>query len=386
MENLLVAAFLVLVTWGTINLLVRNPRISQLGVRSHILYITYKTQRLNTLIKRGAEANRLLFQVIGNLAVAFGSGLTVFTVYFLTANLIRFYNKPSIAVPVTPILPGVNISLRQAPYLLVAVVIAIVLHETAHGTIAWSEGVPIKNIGLFLAVLIPGAFVEPDDEKFNKARDLTKLRILSSGSFANLATAITCIVILSNFFLVLSPLYETASLGVLIVRVIEGDPAEKTGLTAGDVIYEVDGKRTGTVDQFSTTMSDVSPGETVEMDTSIGRIVIKTAVREGRAIIGVILSDYHRPKTNLLDNRLGRQIPYHFLLSVFWIYAVGLNTAMFNMLPVYPFDGDRFLEVVVTRMAGKNALEIRKFCNVAFLALLAANVMFSFTRFGLATI
>ena len=386
MENLLIAAFLVLITWGMMNLLIRNPRVSKLGIESHILYITYKTQRANALLRRIAERNRFGFQIVGNLGVAFGSGLTVFATYFLTINLIRFYSKSSVAVPIAPILPGINIELKQMPYLLIAIIIAVILHETAHGVISWSEGIPIKNIGLFLAVLIPGAFVEPDDEKFAKAKDLTKLRILSSGSLANLVTAITCIVILTNFFLVLSPLYETTPSGVLIVEVTEGHPAEESGLTVGDVIYEVNGKRTKTVGQFATVMSNVHPGETVEMATSIGRIAIETANREGRSIIGVILSNYHHPRTSLLENRIGRQIPYHFLFLVFWTYTVGLSTAMFNMLPIYPFDGDRFLEVIATRIAKENAPRIRKFCNAIFLGLLGANVMFSITRFGLAAI
>ena len=386
MDNLLTAVLLVLVAWGVINLLIRNPRISQLGIKSHFLYITYKTQRLNTLIRRWGEGNRFTLQVIGNLGVAFSSGLTIFTIYFLATNLIRFYNKPAIAVPVTPVLPGININLRQTPYLLVAIVVAIVLHESAHGMIAWSEGIPIKNIGLFLAVLLPGAFVEPDEEKLAEARDISKLRVLSSGSLANLTTAIVCIVILSNFLLVLSPLYETASSGVLIVGVVEGGPADRSGLTLGDVIYEINGRRTRDMDEFSNVMSRVLPGETIEIAASTGRKVVETVGREERAIIGVVLSDYYRPKTSLLENRIGRQIPYHLLLTIFWTYTVGLSTAMFNMLPVYPFDGDRVLEVIIQRVAGKNVLEIRGFLNAVFLGLLAANMIFSFRMFGLATI
>jgi len=386
LDNLLVVALLVLVIWGVMNLLIQNSGLSQLGLRSHYLYVTYRTRRLNTLIRKIAEKNSFLFRVIGNLSIAFGIGLMIFTTYFLTTNLIRFYNRSAIAVPVTPVLPGINIDLRQAPYLLIAAIIAIFLHETAHGISAWSEKIPVKNIGLFLAVFIPGAFVEPDEEKFADSGDLTKLRVLSSGPLANLATAIICIIVLSNFLLVLSPLYETAPSGVLIVGVAGGGPAEKIGLAVGDIIYEVNGKRTKTLEQFSTVMSKVSPGEKVEMNTSIGRVAIKTTKRGERAIIGVILSNYYCPKTWFLKNRLGRQIPYHFLVSLFWIYSVGLSTAMFNMLPIYPFDGDRFLKVIVDRVAGESASEIRGICNAVFLGLIVANVAFSFTRFGLATI
>lgn len=386
MDNLSTVAFLVLIIWAIVNLLIRESRVSQFGLKSHFLYITYRTTRLNSLIKEVAIRNRFLFRVIGNLGLASGVGLATFTVYFLTTNLIRFYNRPAIAVPVTPVLPGINVSLRHVPYLFLAMVITLILHEVAHGIIAWSEGIPIKNIGLFLAVFIPGAFVEPDEEKFDDAEDTAKLRVLASGSLANLATAIICMIALSNFLLFLSPLYETVPSGALIIEVLEGGPAEKVGLRVGDIVYEVNGERTGTLNQFSTVMSRVSSGDTVEMVTTIGRITVKTMEKEGRAIIGVILSNYYCPKVEFLKNRLGRQIPYHSLIFTFWSYTVGLSTAMFNMLPVFPFDGDRFLEVIVKRVFRKNAMQIRIVYNVAFFGLIVANIMLSFTRFGLTTI
>lgn len=386
MDNLWTYTSLVLVAWGTVNLLARNPRIAQLGIETHLLYITYRTQRLNKLIREIAERKQFLLRVIGNLGVTLGVGLTLFTGYFLTANLIRLYNKSTIAVLLTPVLPGITISLRETPYLLISVAITLLLHEISHAIFAWSEGIPIKNAGLFLAVLIPGAFVEIDDEKFSDARDLSKLRVLSSGPIANLATAIVCIILLSNFLLVLSPLYKTDPSGILIVDITGGGPAEKSGLTIGDVIYEVNGRKTETLAQFSMEMSKISPGDTVEMMTSIGRVRVKTVTGGARAIIGVVLSEYYSPKMGFLENRFGRQIPYHLLTVVFWTYSIGLSTAMFNMLPIYPFDGDQFLKVIAERIAGKRAAGIRRVCSAVFLGLMLANVMFSFIRIGLVTI
>ncbi len=360
--------------------------MNQLGIRSHFLYITFRTKRMNALIRETARRNRFLFRLIGNLGVAFGIGLGTYTIYFLSINLVRFFNRPTVAVPVVPVLPGINVGLRQIPYLLAAIIVALFLHEIAHGIVAWSEGIPIKNMGLFVAVLIPGAFVEPDEQKFAEAADMSKLRVLSSGSLANFATAIICIIVLSNFLMVVSPLFDTNPSGTLIIETIEGGPAEKAGLNVGDIIYEVNGRRTWTLDQFSAVMSEVLPGETIEMVTSIGHLEIKTARSEKRAIIGAFMSNYYHPRNEFLRNRLGRQIPHHLFVSVFWSYAVGLSTAMFNMLPVYPFDGDRFLKVIVEKLAREQASEIRRLYNIAFLGLIAANMMLSFTRFGLAAI
>ena len=43
----------------------------------------------------------------------------------------------------------------------------IIIHEFSHGILARVENVKINSIGLLLFAIIPGAFVEPDEEKLN---------------------------------------------------------------------------------------------------------------------------------------------------------------------------------------------------------------------------
>ena len=53
-------------------------------------------------------------------------------------------------------------------------------------------------------VLFTDSFVEPNDEKLNKVKLLSKLRVYAAGSIANLTTEpITCLIVLgiSNFIL-----------------------------------------------------------------------------------------------------------------------------------------------------------------------------------------
>jgi len=53
------------------------------------------------------------------------------------------------------------------------------------------------------------------------------------------------------------------------------------------------------------------------------------------------------------------------------------------MIPLYPFDGERFLYYPLERLMGKQKLKLRKILNVLFLGLLAGNMILSFVRFGL---
>lgn len=52
--------------------------------------------------------------------------------------------------------------------------------------------------------------------------------------------------------------------GVLVSEVIEGQPAEKAGIKAGDVIIEVGGKAARDVEQFRRMVAEYAPGSTVE--------------------------------------------------------------------------------------------------------------------------
>jgi len=77
---------------------------------------------------------------------------------------------------VTPIIPGVTLPWDQLPYLAVAVVVAVVLHELMHGYAALRYGIPVKSVGVFsLLYVLSGAFVEPDEESFKKAKTEAKV-------------------------------------------------------------------------------------------------------------------------------------------------------------------------------------------------------------------
>ncbi|HZS29674.1 MAG TPA: trypsin-like peptidase domain-containing protein [Gaiellaceae bacterium] len=66
---------------------------------------------------------------------------------------------------------------------------------------------------------------------------------------------------------------DTGGQGVYISRVVAGGPAAKAGIVAGDVITEIDGKATPTVDALTSVVSELKPGTTVEIgvETQAGK-------------------------------------------------------------------------------------------------------------------
>ena len=70
------------------------------------------------------------------------------------------------------------------------------------------------------------------------------------------------------------------------------------------------------------------------------------------------------------------------LHAEFWLSIVLVSVALINMLPMYPFDGDKFLEAVLGIFGVQRTKPIRTVANVAAYSLLILNIGLSFVRFG----
>ncbi len=77
---------------------------------------------------------------------------------------------------------------------------------------------------LFSHILM-GGFVEPDEEKLNQAKNVTKLRVFAAGSYTNAVLGVLCIFLLFNFSATIAPFYTVVSSGVAIGSVPANLPA-----------------------------------------------------------------------------------------------------------------------------------------------------------------
>ena len=79
---------------------------------------------------------------------------------------------------------------------------------------------------------------------------------------------------------------------------------------------------------------------------------------------------------------LPENLPYHLLRVEFWISIVFVSVAIINMLPLYMFDGDRFLDCLLKALGIGRTKEIRIVASSASLAILGLNFALSILRFG----
>jgi len=383
--NTITTLILFAVVWFGLYLVLRGFRTERWGLTVKPFYMIYKTTALNRFMERIAQKRRFAWLVAWNLASALAVGQIIFIFYWLVKNAYLFFQRPEQASQVMPILPGLTIGMESLPYILISLVVVVVTHEFAHGIASLAEKIPLKSSGMFFAVLLPGGFVEIDEEKLEKARPSTKLRIFSAGASTNIAVGMLVLLLMANFTLTISPLYSPKSSGVMITGLVEGGAAENVGIKTWDTVFSLNGTSVRSVDDLRRYMADVRPNSTITVRTGRGDFIVKTqanAQNLTRALIGIVPFDYYAPRTPSLPNAL----PYHIYLTENWMNMILVSVGLFNMLPIGPLDGGKFTDTILKMLKMKRAKEVGNLITATCLVVLGLNLVLSFLRFGFSMI
>ena len=363
-----------LITWVAIYLLSLVFPLDRYGFKVTPIYIMYKTERFNSFLSRIAEKNKKIWRNYANIGVVVAIIEIAFAIYLLTLNLQRFLFIPQEAEPILPVLPGITIQLRWFPYILIAFGLAITTHEMAHGVLAFLEKIPIKSSGLVLAPITFGAFVEPDDEVFDRSPLLSKLRVLAVGSLTNLVTGLLTLLLLTALFM--------PSSGVLTTTVPASGPAYMAGIRPWDVIYSINGIETHSVPELIQYMTNIGPGTRLLVETPRGMKVVITeesSLNISRGVMGVSdLFTYYAMRVGEVNH----QLSYHLYMTLSWTLLLMMNLAIFNMLPLFPFDGEAFIYSLLKEKLKKGLNASRIAINMLSISLLVSNVVLTFLKFG----
>ena len=343
-------------------------------------YFMYKSQALNSTLDKLAKKKPFFWTVLSNIGLAFSFGLMGFSLYFLINNLLRFAQVGEVSY-VAPVVPGLTLSLYWLPYFAFAVVVVILPHELAHGIVSRLEKIPVLSTGILAALVFFGAFVEPDEKEFEKASLMARLRMLASGSSTNLVTALLFLILLTSLF--------APSNGILIHETVPGGPLDQAGIGRWDVIQAINGTSIVTYANFSTYMARVNPGEIVNITVLHNNVIeyrniatVAAPENKSRAIVGFSRwSDYH-PSRLAFEQYVGVNLYW----TVSWTYLIAFSVAVFNMLPLYPFDGERLAYYPLERLVKKRKRELRLALSGFTLGLFALNIILSLWRYGLLAI
>ncbi len=317
-----------------------------------------------------------------------GLGLLFFALYTFTLNIVNLVLRTKQAGPTLLIipLPGLTISWEIFPYILISIAVLLIPHEVAHGIASVLDRVPIKSSGVFLAVFLPGGFVEIDEEDLAKKPARTKLRVFAAGSSTNVATWFLVVLLFSNFALAISPLYQSTPSGVLVTGLASNGGAQAAGIQKWSVITKLNGTQVNQPVDLASYLLRIDevrhPSTLVVVTLNNGELKnVTTTPAPGnntRAFLGISTFSYYAPRSSILPV----QFPFQLFSQLNWLLIILLGVGIVNMLPLFPFDGDRYFDTILNALGLKNTKRARTVTGVASFGLLAGNLILSYALFG----
>jgi len=306
-------------------------------------------------------------RVFADLSVIAGFIMMGFAFWFLLDNISKFFVAPTDFSQLTVLIPGITLtSAASITYFLLSIPIVLVVHEGAHGIVAALEKIKIKTGGFAIFIAMFAGFVEPDEEEFNKAKKISKLRVIGAGATANVlfAFALGAILLTNPLFALIMPepllssFYELPD-GVLILSIIENSGAEQAGLLTNDIITSINGIQILSPIDFPS----LSPGETAQvsvlrdgqnLDYSIE--IMPAPDDPDRGLIGI-----------MRDNSLSFKPIFNFIewndpnVSMFllWLWMISFFIGIINMLPLPILDGGKFIHTLIDKRVSEKAANAR---------------------------
>ncbi|MCI2414280.1 MAG: site-2 protease family protein [Candidatus Aramenus sp.] len=281
--------------------------------------------------------------------VAIALGITsmvggIFLIYYVISGLLVRPTKTGIRLE--PIIPGVTIGLNEAIYVLLAIGISVVVHELMHAISATSNKVKVRGGGFILIVIFPGAFVEPDEEEFQRSPTSAKLKIIASGIAMNLILA-------AVFFPIATYLPSALSQGIEIVGVLPHSEAYNISLHPGQVIEEINEHVVRTYTQLSQAL-DSSTHYLIVVKNPNGTVSYYNATAENH-FLGVEVT-YSIPPS-----------AYPFLDFSIWMFVVNFSLALFNGAPLFITDGGKIFTELVKKISSRYGEKISYYIQTLLL-------------------
>jgi len=302
-------------------------------------------------------------------------------------------------------LPGLN-PVIPLWYGILALVIAMVVHEFSHGILSRVANVKVKALGLLMFFFPVGAFVEPDEEEMKSMKKWERMRLYAAGPGSNMVIAIIFSFLFSS---VMVASLEPSSDGVLSANVVLDYGGEEAGLEPWMLITEVNDQIVSNSEDFSNVMNETYAGQVVNVSvlnkgnpetyqvtlSDKGSYYLKyypdayETWMSGKGFMGiavvnpeVIADSLSNPGSSgssmlqyiTLPFQKLQPFPEHFTSlfaptglvgvipdstfwilanSFYWIFWLNLMVGLTNALPAVPLDGGFIFADGVTGMLGK---------------------------------
>ena len=323
-----------------------HDKLTTHGVEVNFPVLMWKTQRLRGFITKLSDLSPKFWRWFMNAGIVVAFGAMIFITYTLVSTLPSVFETPSVSI----VIPGVEMpgSAIYVPFFygLIALATVLVVHEFSHGVQSVGEKIPIKSIGLLLFAIIPGAFVEPDEDKLKEAKRSSRLRVYAAGSVANITLAVIALLLVSLISAGIPTYFDEN--GIEVNRIVGDSPSDGI-LKEGMVIEAIDGKVISDVNSYTDVVSSFSPGDNVSVKTDQGTynvVLAKNPNNESVGFFGIQAQKHFQ----LINDSLGSLpwVLFELLELLQWVAMLNLGIGLFNLIPLKPLDGGYMLEILLS--------------------------------------
>lgn len=357
----------------------------KIDVQGKIIFL-YRTKWGLKWMDRVSTKYREWILLFGYIGVGAGFvGLLVIS-YVLVKNLIDLITNPAIPSGVSLVLPGLNVpGLGILPfwYWLGAIFLIALVHEFAHGVVARAHNIEVKNTGIVLFGPIIGAFVEPNEKKMAKEKDIVQYSILAAGAFSNVILAVLAVVLLTFALTPLQQAMVEPSGFTFDAYINDQLPFAQAGITPGTRIIGINSVSTADFQHFSEELATVKPGE---------KITVKTPGKEYTLAVAAHPDNQRKPYLGIqsIHNEFDLKPEYagsawsfaYYVIDSLagflrWLFLLSFGIGLFNLLPLPIVDGGRMAQVFLWKLKGPELGERRyRQVGLFFLFILLLNLFF----------
>lgn len=224
-------------------------------------FLMWKTGRGRAFLDRLAQ-RRTFWRWFGDVSIVLvGIAMVAMTALLLWLAVLVVSIPPG-REPTPQMLlgiPGLN-PLIPIWYGILALAVAIIVHEFCHGILARVSKIRLNSLGLLFFIFPVGAFVEPDEAEMKKMPRRERARLFAAGPAVNLMFALGTAFVFST---VLMGSVQPVAQGVGVSAVTANSPAEAAGLRAGVILVAVNNTDTPDVLAFIDAMAATVAGQTI---------------------------------------------------------------------------------------------------------------------------
>ena len=385
----------VLVAWVALLGAAKLLRLENHGFELKAYSLVYKNRGVQEYLVRMLGRTRRGVRIFADVSVVSGFTMMGFAFWFLIDNIVKFLVVPAEAAELTVLIPGVTLTSGPAILgFLLSLPIVLVMHEGAHGIVAALEKIKIKSGGFAVFIAVFAGFVEPDEKEFEKAKKVSKMRVIGAGATANVifALALGLLLLTNPVFAIIVPeplrsaFYEVPE-GVTVLSVMEGFGAESAGLAEGDVITSLGGTRV--VSAIDLERAGLEPGQTVQVSVLRGGEAQEFEVRimpspddPDRGLLGII-----RDAASFVP--VYGFVEWHPQVSMYllWLWMISFFIGIINMLPLPILDGGKFVHIIISDKMRESRVNAAMWGIYSFtFAVFALNIGLSYLKSGWFTI